>query len=94
MFGLSKKKPTLAEECRAYLEAGPPASMSSYVPGSITEMIIAQGAHGNALDEEMRELSGIVLMEAEFGSGGYENPEVAAYMERGFALVRRVVQQG
>ena len=93
MLGLFRKKPSLADECRDYLQAGPPASMTSYVPDSITEMIIAQGAHGAKLDGELREIAGIILMETETDPGEYENAEVKAYMERGVVLVRRVLAQ-
>ena len=93
MFGLFKKKNTLADECRVYLEDGPPASMTSYIPGSITEMIIAQGAASKPLDDELREVAAIIMMEANFEDGDYDNAEAEAYMKMGFSLVERVLNK-
>jgi hypothetical protein len=37
-------KSSLAERCKSYLKQGPPEHMKDYVPGSMTEVIIAHGA--------------------------------------------------
>src|SRR5262249_9128116 len=51
--------------CRDYLEKGPPLHMTNYVPGSVTEMIIAHGVQGKHLDAELSDAAEIILLEAE-----------------------------
>ena len=85
-----RRKPSqLAADCKQYLDAGPPDSMKQYVPGSITEIIIALGARSRTLDAEMMELASLI----ELGSESYKHekdPAVRNYMLRGAELVRRV----
>lgn len=80
----------LASRCRAYLAAGPPAHMSNYVPGSLTEIIISHGAKDRALDPELREIGGLVLMESQ-GFDSYEDAAIREYMKRGAELVAEVL---
>ena len=84
-------KPTLAEECQAYLKAGPPAHMKDYVPGSMTEIIIAHGAQNKKLDPELVEIGSIVAAEVE-SLKEIDDPEIKAYMLRGAELVKRVLE--
>lgn len=90
---MSDKSSNLAARCKAYLEAGPPAHMSEYVSGSITEIIISAGAKGVPIDDELRELGEIVQMEAEGFDDAYDDPEIRAYMKRGAELVGEVLEQ-
>ena len=55
MIGPNKSTSDLASECQSYLDAGPPEHMTSYVPESLTEIIIAHGAQSKTLDPELRE---------------------------------------
>lgn len=77
--------------CRTYLEQGPPAHMDNYVPGSLTEIIISQGAEGESLDPELTEIAGIILLESESLSD-IEDPAIRDYMQNGADLVRRVLE--
>ena len=81
----------LQTECREYLENGPPSHMDDYMPGSLTEIIIAHGAEGKPLDGELIEIGGIVLMEG-LSVTEVEDPEIRAYMQQGSDLVRRVLE--
>ena len=80
----------LATRCQAYLDAGPPAQMTDYVPGSLTEIIIAHGAQNRELDSELREIGEIVLLEAQ-SFDSYKDEGVRDYMKRGAALVSEVL---
>jgi hypothetical protein len=80
----------LAARCQAYLDAGPPAQMINYVPGSLTEIIIAHGAKNRELDAELREIGSIVLLEAE-SFDSYEDAGIRDYMKRGAELVSEVL---
>ena len=90
VFGLFKKKPTLAKRCQTYLETGLPASMTNYVPGSLTEIIIGHGANQVQLDPELQEVATIILFEAEDMSNG-DNKAVNEYMKQGVLLVREII---
>lgn len=90
VFGLFKNKESLAKRCQHYLELGPPASMSNYVPNSLTEIIIGYGARKAPLDLELMEVAMIVLHEAD-ETQGYENKDVEDYMKRGFSLVGEIL---
>ena len=88
-FGRSKKD-DLSARCRAYLEAGPPAHMTDYVPESLTEIIIAHGAESIPLDAELQEIAGLVLEESsDFDS--YDDDAIRAYMQQGADLVKEVL---
>ena len=86
----SKTDQSLTLDCRRYLSDGPPRSMSAYVPGSLTEIIIEHGAQGIELDAELREIAGLIIEDAADFAGA-ESPEVRTYLLRGAALVRAVV---
>ncbi len=81
----------LQTECREYLEHGPPAHMATYVPESLTEIVIAHGAKGEPLDPELAEIGGIILMESNT-IPDIEDPAIRAYMQKGADLVRRVLE--
>lgn len=85
------KKTDLATECKLYLKNGPPKQMKDYVPGSITEIIISYGAQGKPLDDEMKEMASIVVMESE-SLREIKDPEIRKYMLKGVELVRRVME--
>lgn len=87
---MSQMNSSLASRCQAYLDGGPPPQMTDYVPGSMTEIIIAHGAKSRPLDDELRELADLILMEAE-GFDSCEDRAVAEYMKRGAALVKEIV---
>ncbi|MCO6046734.1 hypothetical protein NG895_22790 [Aeoliella sp. ICT_H6.2] len=89
--GCGHRQTSLQIECRNYLEAGPPAHMEDYVPGSLTEIVIAHGAKGASLDPELVELGEIIVMESESLSD-VEDPAIREYMQQGADLVRRVVE--
>lgn len=85
-----KNNDNLPEQCRAYIEAGPPSHMTNYVPESLTEIIIAHGAETRELDPELLEIGRLILRESnEFNS--YDDPEIREYMERGAGLVAGVL---
>jgi hypothetical protein len=65
--------------------------MTNYVPGSVTEIIIAHAAQGKHLDAELSEAAEIILVEAE-DLIGIEDPEIRDYMLEGAALVREVLR--
>ncbi|MGE0757216.1 MAG: hypothetical protein AB7O38_09355 [Pirellulaceae bacterium] len=81
----------LQRECREYLKAGPPEQMESYVPESLTEILIAHGAKATPIDSELAEIGGIILMESSSFSE-IKDPEIRKYMQRGADLVRRVLE--
>jgi len=82
----------LAIRCRTYLEKGPPKTMKEYVPGSLTEVIIAQGAQGAELDPELRELGGLIMLEsANYKS--YKDAATRKYMQLGAQLVQEVLDR-
>jgi hypothetical protein len=87
-----EERKSLAERCVIYLRNGPPPEMTNYVPGSMTEMIISQGASGKTLDPELKELAGFVLDELAY-LDRYENPKVRAYVAEAAELVREIVRQ-
>ena len=84
---------TLAFRCRAYLKDGPPAHMPNYVPGSLTEIIIAHGANGREIDSGLRELGSIVLLESQ-NFDRYEDAAIREYMKRGAGLVAEILESG
>ena len=65
--------------------------MTNYVPGSLTEIIIAHGARSQPLDPELREIGGIVLGEADNFSR-ISDAAIRSYMQLGVALVAEVLQ--
>jgi hypothetical protein len=84
-------KDDLASRCRGYLEAGPPAHMEDYLPGSLTEIIIEHGADGRELDPELREIAGHIVLEARsFDAIG--DAEIRAYLMCGATLVGEVLR--
>src|SRR5262245_65525610 len=85
----SRRIDALNTRCRDYLEKGPPLHMTNYVPGSVTEMIIAHGAQGKHLDAELSDAAEIILVEAE-DLIGIEDPEIRTYMLQCGTLVRDV----
>jgi hypothetical protein len=87
-----KSNDDLPARCEAYLREGPPAHMENYVPESLTEIIIAHGARSEPLDDELREVGGIVLMESS-SYVTYEDDEIRAYMQKGVDLVREVLER-
>jgi len=97
IFGKNKKRnadvnPDLADQCRQYLEIGPPASMTNYVADSVTEIIISHGAQRMALDSQLRAAGSIILLEIESeGDVEYENEETKTYMDRGADLMAQVL---
>ena len=54
--------------------------MTNYVPGSLTEIIIAHGANQDPLDPELMEIASIILLESK-EAGDFENAEIEAYMK-------------
>lgn len=86
----SDAQDTLAFRCRAYLEGGPPVHMTDYMPGSLTEILIAHGAQNRVIDPELREIGSIILLESE-NFDSYEDAEIRDYMKRGSALVAEVL---
>src|SRR5262245_23946203 len=91
MFWRGRRVDALKARCRAYLEKGPPLHMTNFVPGSVTEIIIAHGAQGKHLDGELSDAAEIILVEAE-DLIGIEDPEIRDYMLQGAALVREVLR--
>ncbi|GIU52448.1 hypothetical protein TUM4438_45210 [Shewanella sairae] len=89
LFKNENKK--LAEECHQYLIDGPPASMTDYMPESLTEIIIAHGAQNQKLNDELIEVASIILMELS-GFSDIDDFATRQYMEKGASLVERVFQ--
>lgn len=81
----------LPQRCADYLKAGPPPHMTNYVPGSLTEIIIAHGARSQPLDPELREIGGIVLREADSFSR-ISDETIRSYMQQGVDLVAEVLE--
>ena len=88
---LSRGKGNLSERCKKYLEAGPPSHMTDYVPESLTEIVIAHGAKGEALDPELMEVASIILMESD-DLGSITDSEIRDYMLDGAKLVKEVLE--
>jgi hypothetical protein len=81
----------LTRRCAEYLETGPPAHMSDYVPGSLTEIIIAHGARSQPLDPELQEIGNLIVLDA--GDFPYiEDDGIRRYMQRGMDLVTEVLR--
>jgi hypothetical protein len=80
----------LATRCQAYLDAGPPAQMTDYVSGSLTEIIIAHGAKNRELDSELREIGDMVLLESQ-NFDSHKDAGIRDYMKRGAELVSEVL---
>lgn len=80
----------LPTRCQAYLDAGPPAAMADYVPGSIAEIVIALAAQRQSIDEALRELAEIVPLEAN-AVAATADPTVGAYLNRAADLVREIL---
>ena len=85
-----RRKNDLALRCQAYLETGPPEHMSDYVPGSLTEIIIGQGAQGNKLNPELAEMADIILCEVE-SIQQIEDDEIRNYLLQGTILVNEIL---
>jgi len=84
------KKAKLAKRCKKYLELGPPENMTNYVPGSITEVIISYGARQEILNNELKEIGSIILMEsADFND--IEDTLIREYMINGRILVEEIL---
>ena len=90
IFGGRKSDRDLRTRCQQYLEKGPPTHMTDYVPGSVTEIIIAHGAEGKRLGAELSELAEIALLELN-NLRESSDPEIGAYMLEGKSLVREVL---
>jgi hypothetical protein len=88
LFG--RGKGSLSERCTKYLEAGPPSHMTDYVPESLTEIVIAHGAKGEALDPELTEVASIILIESDVSS--IPDAEIRDYMLNGANLVKEVLE--
>jgi hypothetical protein len=84
--------PSLPERCRSYLENGPPAHMTSYVPGSLAEVVVAHGAKELPLDPELREIGQIILNERTTIERE-SDLEVRAYLQSGIDLVDAVLRR-
>ena len=82
----------LPQRCADYLKAGPPAHMTNYVPGSLTEIIIAHGARSQPLDPELREIGRFLPREADSFSR-ITDEAIRSYMQQGAALVAEVLEQ-
>lgn len=80
----------LSARCKNYLEKGPPSHMAGYVPGSLTEIIIAHSAQGKDLDTELSEIAQIILAEEE-DPGGIKDPQIRAYLHEGRLLIGEVL---
>lgn len=80
----------LAQKCLDYLASGPPAHMEDYVPESITEIIIAHGAQQEKLDEELKEIGQILLIETDDFSD-ISDPQIRDYMEQGAKLLQAIM---
>ena len=87
-----QSKNNLPARCEAYLRKGPPSHMKNYVPESLTEIIIAHGAKSEPLNDELREIGGIVLMESS-NFDAYDDDEIRAYMQQGADLVKEVLER-
>lgn len=87
----NSKEKELAQECHQYLMDGPPASMTDYMPESLTEIIIAHGAQNEKLNDELLEVASIILMESSDFSD-IEDIATKQYMEKGASLVQRILQ--
>lgn len=82
---------SLASECQTYLDLGPPKHLSEYVPGSLTESVIAHGAQNKPLDPELAEIAMLILMESE-SLDSIEDNEIKTYMKKGADLVSRILE--
>ncbi|MDE0853151.1 MAG: hypothetical protein OSA97_01850 [Nevskia sp.] len=80
----------LDTRCKSYIEKGPPAHMADYVPGSLTEIIIAHGAQGKTLDAELSEIAQIIGAD-EGIPDSVKDPQVRAYLLEGRQLVLEVL---
>jgi hypothetical protein len=80
----------LAQRCAEYLRVGPPANMTSYVPGSLTEIIIAHGARSQPLDPELTEIAHLIVDDTEDYSRTADET-IKAYLRRGHDLVADVL---
>lgn len=87
-----KKEMDLAMRCKEYLEAGPPSHMEDYVPGSLTEVLIAHGEQQLEIDDELKEIGSIVLMESA-DLEEIEDSEIRDYMVSGANLVQEVLER-
>lgn len=92
MFGkfFKKKETDLAKRCREYLEAGPPTHMQDYVPESLTEILIAHGAQQQEIDNELREIGSIIILESD-DLTNIEDIEIRNYMTTGTNLVQEIL---
>ena len=81
----------LQAKCRAYLQQGPPPHMKDYVPESLTEIIIALGAEGQPLDDDLREIAVIILQESD-DLAQITDRAIRRYLQTGAALVGRVLE--
>lgn len=91
MDHMGKGKAMLQAECRAYLQQGPPPHMDDYVPESLTEIIIALGAEGQPLDDDLREIATIILQESD-DLAQITDRAIRQYLQTGAALVGRVLE--
>ena len=89
-FGRRSAAKELRARCATYLKNGPPEHMVDYVPNSLTEIIIAHGANGEALDAELSEIAGIIVSEPQDHFGA--DAEIRQYMQEGVRLVAEVLR--
>ena len=80
----------LPQRCAEYLRMGPPAHMTNYVPGSLTEIIIAHGARSQSLDPELAEIAQLIVGDTEDYSGT-DDETIKAYLRQGHNLVADVL---
>jgi hypothetical protein len=90
LYSVTRPTNDLRARCRAYLDSGPPPSMTNYVPGSLTEIIIAHGAESLPIDPELLEIGGIIVSESDNRKPDADLA-VREYMRVGAALVREVI---
>ena len=81
----------LQMECSDYLELGPPSHMETYVPDSLTEILIGYGARGEPIDAELAEIGALALMESA-SLVDVEDREIREYLQQGANLVGRVLE--
>ena len=81
----------LQTECSDYLEQGPPSHMETYVPDSLTEILIGYGARGEPIDAELAEIGALALMESA-SLVDVEDREIREYLQQGANLVGRVLE--
>jgi hypothetical protein len=70
----------LRERCRAFLERRPPPDLG-YVPDSVAERILARAAAGEEIDDELREILEICLLDTQASAALFEGDARAYLLE-------------